>query len=252
MKALRLILCLIAGIFTARAELHEGLVAYWPFDTVNVDTTPDLVSGQHLYLYNLTETNLVAGRYNQALSFDGVSQFAALNYSQHPKLPVSQAPAFTITLWVKGSPGQKNRMLFSEGQTTDRLPLFLMGTHLPGESASVNVMIRDAAKPTLDNLTGEATVFDGKWHHVAWVDENGSAKLYIDGMLDVTPYHYERKRARLNYLAIGALLREPPMYYFQGVIDEVAIWNRALSQSEIPQIMQGDLITALAKKKAEN
>jgi hypothetical protein len=246
--------CLLTFASIARAELGDDLVSYWPMDSVTVDSTPDVISGNHLFLHNLSSADLAPGRHNQAMALDGKTQFMSINYSQNPKLPISTSKSFTVAMWVKGPAAQKNKIIFAEGFTQDRLPLFVMGTHLTGQSASVNMMIRsrDLKVVPLDNLAAEANVYDNEWHHVAWTDENGAAVLYIDGKIDVTSYNYQRKETRLNYLSIGALLREPPVYFFQGAIDDVAIWNRALAQNEVQDVMSGGLTAVTTKKKAQN
>jgi hypothetical protein len=242
------IFCAMAA--EAQVQLREGLVSYWPFNAIGGDTTPDVISGNNLYLYNMGETNLVAGRYGQALAFDGTSQLLAFNYARNPKLPIQAAKSHTVTLWVKGPPRQKNCILFAEGSTLERLPLFLLGTHKEGQSAAANVFIRPSSKePLIDNVSAEATAFDDNWHHLAWVDDNGVAKLYVDGRLDVTMFAYERKKFSLNYIAIGGLPRDPPVYFFQGAMDDVAIWERGLSKAEIVRVMNGELVAMLSSSE---
>lgn len=253
MEHIKRFLCSAAIFFAAttlRADLDEELVAYWPFDTVGIDHTPDIVGGNNLHLHNLTRTNLSPGRFGNAMFLDGATQFMALNYAEHRKLPLTVCKDFTVSLWVRGPGGQKNRIVFAEGLTTDRVPLFVLGTNLKGESDSLNVLVRGLNENfTIDNLTAEAIVYDDEWHHITWIDENGIAKLFIDGKLDVTSYDYERKNTRLNYLSFGALLRTPPVYFFKGAIDDAAIWRRALTRKEIQAVMDGDLPAVLDKKK---
>ena len=78
--------------------------------------------------------------------------------------------------------------------------------------------------------------FDNTWRHVAWVDQNGSAQLYINGVLDGRDFSYTRGVLTANILSIGAILRTEATAWFQGAIDEVALWERALSAGEIQAV----------------
>lgn len=237
---------LVATATVAQANLLDGLVSYWPLETVDVDKTPDLVSGNHLFLHNLDETNFVPGRRGKALSLDGASQFASHNYTSNPKLPIQASDNFTVAFWVKGAPNQANKIIFAEGQTADSKPLFLLGTQRMGQGASLNVFLRDKSDEIIPNVPSEMVVFDQAWHHIAWVDEGGVARLYVDGLLDVTSFIYEKQKINLNYIAIGALLRTPPAYYFKGEVDEVTLWRRALEQKEVQQVMNLSLASVLS------
>lgn len=246
-----IMLGLLATALPSAAELQDGLISYWPFETMSERETPDLVSGNHLFLYNVASSNLVSGRHGKAASFDGTSGFVAINYARSQTLAVHSCSNHTVAFWVKGPPNQSNKIVFAEGLTTDIKPLFVLGTHRNGEGAGINVLVRDRVETTVDNLSSEAVVFDDRWHHVAWVNENGTACLYIDGFLDVTSFIYVHRKIPLNYLSVGALLRDPPKYFFRGLIDEVAIWRRALNQNEVRQLMNVPLASVLQERKKQ-
>jgi hypothetical protein len=228
-------------VLPASAELKDGLVSYWPFETSTSEYTPDIVNRNDLYFYDMSRSNHVRGKFGLAFAFDGKSQFLALNYSTNKTLPIHLYPEYTVTMWVRARPHQNNRIVFAEGSTTDRVPLFLLGTHRDGLSSSLNVLIRKTTNSLVDNIPSQMPAFNNEWQHIAWVDNDGSAKLYINGVPDPIQYDYQRTAMRLNNLSIGGLLRNPPMYFFHGEIDEVAIWKRTLTESEIRQLLEGPL-----------
>lgn len=245
----------ILGVFAATqasAQLRDGLVSYWPLNAIETDHTPDVVSGNHLYLYNMGETDIIPGRYGSAFSFDGISQFLALSYGSNPKLPLIRARNYTVAFWVKGPARQENAAIFAEGFTLTDQPLFMLGTHPKGESPGLNVFLRSNDQIQLDNVSAETVVLDNNWHHVAWVDENGEGRLYVDGRLDVTSFIYQRRPVRLNDLSIGALFRETPSGFFRGLVDDVALWERALTKNEITQVMNGGLTAIFGDGKQAN
>ena len=221
----------------APPALQNGLVSLWPFDVLNGDLTPDAANGNHMRLVNMDASNLVTGQRTNALTFDGIEEYTV----KVSGLPIYQTnnSAYSVAFWVKADGlNQTNRQVFSESSTNDNNPLFIIGTDTTGQSRLANVFIRTSGGTTLmPNVRSTREVFDGAWHHVVWVDDNGRARLFIDGQLDATDFNYTRGSLTLNTTSVGAIKRAAVGNYFQGTIDEVATWNRALSAGEAQQIV---------------
>jgi hypothetical protein len=74
--------------------------------------------------------------------------------------------------------------------------------------------------------------------------EKGNAKGYKDGVKATdSAYNHGKGFSNTKNLLIGAGL--PPSYFFKGILDEVAIFNKALSQDDINNIMTNGLKLAL-------
>jgi hypothetical protein len=71
---------------------------------------------------------------------------------------------------------------------------------------------------------------------VVWVDVAGVAKMYVDGVLDATNFNHTPGAMTLNRTAIGAVLRAATDSHFNGAIDDVRVYNRALPASEIASL----------------
>lgn len=84
-------------------------------------------------------------------------------------------------------------------------------------------------------LNSTATVNDGNWHHVAFTYSSSGMKIYIDGSLNVSNIvDVNQLTTATSNLFIGARsLFGTLSKYFNGDIDEVAIFNKALSLSEV-------------------
>ena len=103
-------------------------------------------------------------------------------------------------------------------------------------------------------ITGSTDLRDGQWHHVAVVLENdGSADvsevvLYVDGVVEVisevTAGPVDTGNASGEYedndVHIGMFYRESLRAPFEGLIDEVRIWDRALSGAEVAELAAVD------------
>lgn len=228
-------------------NLTNSLIAYWPLDAVVGGKTPDLVSGYDMTLVNMGATNVVAGRWGNAFGFNGAAQ-QGLERIHNPgdDLPVNNHPNFTVSLWVNGLP-QADRRVFSEGSLTNNNPLFNIGTHNSGADGTVDIYIRNDNGATVgDHRHSFSTAYDGTWHHIAYVQRQVGpgllrAQLYVDGFLDpveITPVRPLTAMAT----SIGMIRRAAASAWFTGLIDEVAVWNRALTPEEI-QILQQTQIT---------
>jgi hypothetical protein len=230
--------------FAAAQTLGDGLIAYWPLDEIVAGTqTPDVVNGLNMNLSaNISAENIVPGVKNNAFHFDtSDSDMLSRVHTEGELLPINQYESFTISMWtqVLGTDGINNDFrMFSEASTMNTAPLFNIGTANGGGNNSVDIYIRRS------NLFAEsnhaltvATPLDGTWHHLVFVQSAGVRTMYIDGVLDgisigakgPTPWD-------VNNTTIGGIQRAAASHFVTGDIDEVALWNRALSDAEIADL----------------
>ncbi len=205
-----------------------NLVGHWMFDESSGTTAADS-SGNNNVGTVMGDAQWVAGKVGGALAFDGVDDMVVVN--QNAGLPIynnGTDNAYSITLWVKGGP-QNDMRIFSEGSTTSNTPLLNLGTMNSGQFATY---IRPEAGTISNHPLSQAEPFDDAWHHIVWVDENGTAALYVDGHLDGGDFNYTRGTMALDTTAIGGILRAAPSHFFAGQIDEVRVYDRALSAGE--------------------
>jgi uncharacterized protein (TIGR02145 family) len=91
------------------------------------------------------------------------------------------------------------------------------------------------------------------WHHIAWVDENGKTRLYVDGIQDTSRIDYTREPITPTLTALGGVMRfDTVRFAFQGLIDEAAIWSRALTDAEIRSVMKKGLANFLPKNNIQS
>jgi len=93
----------------------------------------------------------------------------------------------------------------------------------------------------LSKITGVTDVNDGNWYHVVTVrNSNGMTELYVNGLLDAGDYLAVSDVDSDGFLGIGvhSTLGDN---YFNGLIDDVRIYDKALSAEEIQQLYQDGL-----------
>lgn len=166
-----------------------------------------------------------------ALEFDGTDDYVLV--AQTSNLPLYNKSAFTIAMWLNGLP-QVDRRVWSEGSSTSNNPLFNLGTESTGATGALDFFLRnDTGGMIATHVLSTTMVFDGTWHHIAWVDDDGAVTLYVDGVPDATDFSYTRPTLTLNTTTIGGILRGDPGYWFDGMIDDVQIFNYPLAEEEV-------------------
>ncbi len=224
------------GFETAGAEpVLPAPLGAWELDGDTADETGrnDGVFGGTAPTY----TNGHDGTPLSALQLDGADDYVAIPTGNG--LPVFNRQAYTIAMWVKGMP-QADKRVFSEGSTGSNTPLFTIGTHNLGTAGSVDIYVRtDGGATPLNHKNSAAIAFDGAWHHIAWVDANGQAALYVDGVRDPADFTYTKAALTLNKTAIGCVSRATVGYWFNGCIDRVGIWETALTAEEVAYLAGG-------------
>ncbi|MBT5925946.1 MAG: hypothetical protein HOH33_04955, partial [Verrucomicrobia bacterium] len=232
----------------ALGQIDNGLVSYWALDELQGTKTPDAVSFYDMDAANLTDDDIVPGKFGNAFSFSNERQtLLSRVHAPDENLPANKHESHTVSMWVNVvGEGQTDLRVFSEGNTSDSNPLFNIGTHSGGTDGSVDFFIRHPGWPVFGHAYSTQQPFDGTWHHIAFVQDEGARALYVDGVLDDLAIDAKPEGDFLaNDTSIGGILRAAASHWVTGLIDDVAIWSRALSEEELGQVAAssvGDLI----------
>jgi hypothetical protein len=108
--------------------------------------------------------------------------------------------------------------------------------------------LRDVGKAHSANISSGTPLNDGEWHHLVGVRDQSTKKVrfYVDGeLIDEVDDATEDINSGQS-VWIGEHLQR----YYTGLVDDVKIWNRALSAAEIGQSMQGLSAVAPSSKLA--
>ena len=206
-----------------------GLVGYWTFDEGTGSVSSDQ-SGN----YNTAQINgatWTTGKFGYGLSFDGSNDSVATNLEIDQSSSTSGA---TFTAWVKptGVPSSNN-MLRSQIVSTDDV----------GYDWSLLMEDDDWTIFTGGDYEDDIQATLNTWTHVAATfDPNTElATLYVNGVnVDSAGLSYDAS----DYpIVIGDNPSGQFTEYFQGIIDEVRVYNRALSSSEIASVYGATTVT---------
>src|SRR5690606_17007176 len=81
-----------------------------------------------------------------------------------------------------------------------------------------------------------AAINDGQWHLLTWVVTPTGSTLYLDGIAIDTEAVAYSTLANADSLDIGRLGRSSPTDFFNGLIDDVRIYDEALSAAQVGEI----------------
>ena len=209
--------------------LTNGLVGYWSFDGKDMagNTAYDR-SGQGNNGTLTSGPTRAIGKIGQGLSFDGVDDY--VDAGDTASLSISGA--ITISAWIKlNGAVQSNRIASKSGGVADR------GYELTIEADYTFHLYLGGVSPAGDfNTTGTTVLSANRWYHVVGVyNPSVEGKVYLDGIVEATnttsvPSSQLTPAVNFN---IG---RRTTGSYFPGLIDDVRIYNRALSADEIKRL----------------
>jgi hypothetical protein len=200
----------------------NGLVLYWKFDegsgTVAADSSG---SGNTGTLVNQDASSWVAGRFGAAVSFNGWNQ-----YVFDTNLVNAISGDMTLSCWVK-FPNTSGAALDLTDSASPGLQVREDGTL--GRLGWVN-----SGGPSTSLYTTWSLHLDGQWHHVAYVRQGTNYSMYVDdryvGSSSGTVMAYKRLLAGKNSSDT----------YWVGKMDDLRIYNRALSWGEVGSIEAGE------------
>ena len=221
-------LVILAGSFcsvSTGAESDPTLIGYWSFDEGKGEVAKD--SSANHQDGKVKGAKWVKGKKGFGLKFDGIDDFVDCGKF---KLPSS----FTMAAWVKVE--GKN----IHPQTQKPAPQFFIskgfttGLHTTAGYPTSCYRLRLAG--VIPEYAAQTTGYDvTKWHHIVGVYSQNQAKIYVDGILAKSEVvkgnlKYDDPAPYLQNLHLGSA---HPFYPFCGILDEVKIWNRELSEEEI-------------------
>lgn len=226
-----------------RPPNNLGLVGYWSLDEGSGTTATDF-SGSG-YTGTITGTpNWVNGRFGKALNFD-----ASSNYIDLGNPTAMRQDDCTVSAWVKTPPAadnDENLLGISKGAASTDSFTIELGTNASNNISNELIYVSHVGSDFSEEAyatTNRTELFDNRWHHVV-VTEDTSTHIYLDGVSKtVTTVNTDTGvcmgDVNLNTFRIGNLRwAGSNINFFDGIIDDVRIYNRALSSSEIAALYQ--------------
>ena len=216
------------------SSLTTGLVGYWPFDEGGGSTASD-ASGSGNTGTLVSGPVWTAGRRGSALAFDGVA-----SYVRVASTPALNSYPLTVAFWMKTA-----SISGVGGLVNKYADLSLNGWQVYMNAGRLCAWyLKDGANYVDDGGTcplGVSGFNDNQWHQVAFVVDATGGKLYVDGVLRTSLGWAGTPGApsTTQELRIGQYPGLSSGGFFAGVIDDVRIWDPALSAADILALYTG-------------
>ncbi len=213
----------------------SGIVAFYPFDGDSKDAGPNKVDPSNNGTGTIIYTEADRQSVNTCATFDGASVLvapdnSAFNFGTND---------FSISCWVRTTLTTKMMIWMESGGVigTGDLQTWLR----IGDNTTTRKVRFDCEDASGSNIVNVATgVSDGSWHHVVCIREGLTSSVYIDGVLALSQDATSIKEVSSSQpFKIGAQEATGGGTYsafFTGSIDELILYNRPLTATEVSNL----------------
>lgn len=207
---------------------EQGLMACWQMENNSQDISHNrfdaMIAGEERY----RTTQVKQG--DTSLYLDGSTNYLRLPHQ------VANLDEMTFTAWVYWTNSSVGWQRIFDFGTGEKQYMFLT----PSNGSIMRFAIKDGGDEQL--VSHSQKMPSSQWVHVSVTIGSGSAKMYMNGELvgqnnniTIKPSDF---KPMFNYIGRSQFDRDP---YFRGYIDDVRIYNHALTQAEIVQVMNGEI-----------
>ena len=230
----------ITGAFSVFAQIPNyvptnGLLAFWPFTGNTNDVT---ANANHLTNNGATLVADRNGVANAAYSFNGSGNYLE---KTTPSFMFSPTGTFSVSFWIN-RPSTSGGVAMMSGSGTANNFIWLFSGGAANNTFGTN-------KQQSAWIWANSPYAVNQWEHYVCMFINGVMRIYRNGVLE----------ASATYSHTGALSTVLPFYigkdigtsYFNGSIDDVAIWNRSLTNCEIQKMYTSQLPNIVSNAGAD-
>ena len=201
--------------------LPIGLIGYWKLNETEGNIAYDSTRTNDAVVLGHPLWNPEGGIVNGAISFDGIDNYISTDFVLDPSWG-----AFSVFVWIQGgAPGQViiSQQSIANWLITDGEGNLMTELKCTGRSAGP--------------LYSETVITDGQWHRIGLVWDSSHRTLYVDGIVVAEDTQHGLEGSQMG-LYIGTNKAMEPGTYFSGLIDDVRIYNKALTADEIAALAQ--------------
>ena len=198
-----------------------GLISWWKFENDFLDSV-GAFTGTSSIIPRIVYYR--PGKVGQSFFPDG-------GIIQIPDAPALQPNVLTVQAWVRSVAPGNYRYIIGKARGTGGTVSYALYT---GDSGGLRFFANIGGNVLLTPAASSDRIWDGAWHHATGVYDGITTKLYVDGLLVGSS---AEGGGDIDYSEAGPLVfgdyRVATELPFRGGIDEVKLYNRALSEQEI-------------------
>ena len=174
------------------------------------------------------------GKINTAIGFDGDNDYISIPDTSNE---LKTATDGSISLWFKTNTILGQKALISTGDSTSTtIPYFFLGIDGDELYLTGNDGANNAEKTNNSNLLIDT------WYHAVWTNDGTNNSFYLNGILKTKTLiagstgKWFGDIAGTDTFAIGVLDRQTDYANYNGTIDEIGIWDKSLSSTEVEEL----------------
>ena len=206
------------------------LIGYWKLDEVEGGTAHNSIDDNHGILSGDPAWQPDSGQVAGTLQFDGINDHVITDFVLNPA-----GGAFSVFAWIQGgAPGQ---VIISQADGTGTGETWLGADTLDG-NLMTGLRPPGSRSPT-PPMVSDFVITDGQWHHVGIVvTANGVRNLYADGIRVAHDTQGVNLPSSNGNMYFGTDKNLDVTSLFSGLIDDVRIYDVALSAEQIAALAQ--------------
>jgi len=230
--AVMALLCVVC----ATAFSADGLVLHMRFDqgTINNGVATDL-SGQGNNGLVTGDPQVVEGILGDALEFDGTDD--VIEVPLQPSITFEQGDSFSVLAWIKTNATPSPQDGIVGNYRTSTAPFWMLIANEAGKGTGATMYVRDVGRAHSTVIDSPDPINTDTWLHLAGVRDQQEKKLrlYVNGELVGEKDDETENINSGQSIWIGDHLNR----YYDGLMDDVRIYNHVLGESEILAAMEG-------------
>jgi len=197
-----------------------GLQAHYQFEGNTNDSSANACHGT-----GMGHPTFVAGKIGQAINLRGLNDYVLIEGSY-------LLPLYSAALWFRVDGGTGSRAVLSVHDSVGGNDVQGIMLEVEG-SGQLRFLHRFPFTATGTNIYTDTTYDDGAWYHAVMVKSADTMTLYVNGQQVGLAADNTQFDQALPWITLGVLTRNQLSRYFPGAIDDVRIFDRALSQEEV-------------------
>jgi len=217
----------------------ENITGMWLFNEGSGTVATD--ASQHGNDGTIHGATWVDGKFGKALEFNGTDNWVEVPHSD--TVGFTAGTSFTITLHFKGSRVGGSLAGKNYEDTSQAVPWYLLWDN--GSKNTVSLYLRDSASTSFP-CHGTTIIADEKWHFIAGRADasSGKSSIWVDGKMEAEIDFNEKD----GYGTSDGVFHIARHYdrYTEGIIDDVALFDVALEEEDMKELMDNGVETAAA------
>src|SRR5210317_946931 len=180
-------------------------------------------------------TQSIEGKIGTAADFNGSSSYTTINSTSTTPFDASSED-FSISAWINVSSFQNDACIISKWGPTSTNQSYFFGFNGSADNTKLIVYEKSGSATNVINSTS-TTITTGSWFHVAYVRNSTQAIIYINGVAETFSNTNTINSGNSQPIIVGRQDGYPGTS-FNGKIDQMRLFNKALSSSEVTTLYQ--------------